>query len=145
MERDIGADLYVGIQVGEGGDRETKGFLVQAKLRRNLKGGAERRDLVEDCGGMLRRTEASYVWVYDDRGVRVLKAKQVHDADGRLGDLRARRASTLFARTLECHEGARELGLPHLRGLARMRSAVGNMLEELRAVQGIAISIDRRL
>jgi hypothetical protein len=142
LERDIGADLYVGIEVGEGKSRETKGFLVQAKLSRNLRNTA---DLLDECRDMLQRTRASYVWLYSDKGVRVLKAKQIRDF-ARTGpeDLPARKASTLFARTLECREGARVLGLPDARDPARMRSAIGIMLEELRAAQGVAISIDRR-
>jgi hypothetical protein len=60
LEGEIGADLYVGIEVQEGENRETKGFLVQAKLRRKLRHSA---DLRGDCQDMLSRTSASYVWL----------------------------------------------------------------------------------
>jgi hypothetical protein len=126
LERDIGADVYVGIEVREKNKRESKGFLVQAKLRRNLRDSAGHRDLWRECRGMLDRTASSYVWLYDRNGIGVLNAQQVRYPPGdRFEDLPTRTATTLFDGTLRCHEGAQELGLPAIEGgPARMRSEV---------------------
>jgi hypothetical protein len=142
MERDTGADLYVGIEVQANGMRETKGFLVQAKFQRNLRSFAERHVLSRQCRDMSDRTDAGYVWLYDHNRVRVLRAQQVLDSpDDQFQNLHARRASTLFTRTLECSEGARELGLPNVQGRAQMRSELGVLLQDLRAARGVAVSI----
>jgi len=141
LERYIGGDLYV--EVGEGAWRESKGFLVQAKFERNLiRHSAERQALREDCEDMLDRTTASYVWLYSDNRVRVLKAQQVRDSPEDPQSLPARRASTLFDRTLECREGARALGLPDVQGdEAHMRSALGTLLEGLRHPPPMAVGV----
>jgi hypothetical protein len=142
LESLIGADLYVGIEVREGDEQDTKGFLVQAKLKRNLD-SAGRQKLRNDCRKLLNRTEASFVWLYGPNGVRVLNAQRVRDSLENPLSLPARRTRTLFARTLECPEGDRALGLPDVRGRAQMRSALGTLLEGLRIAQAVAISIVR--
>lgn len=142
LEKDIGADLYVGIEVvGKSGRRESKGFLVQAKMQRNL--NRAEGELREACEKLLGITDASYVFVYGDGGVRVLNARPVfQDKQTRLRDMSARRVTTLFKRTLECTEGDFGLGLPTVKGVARARAALADKLKDLRIKQAIEVKIE---
>ena len=143
LEKAIGADLYVGISVSTGGQRKTKGFLVQAKIDRKLKSSSDFAALDKDCRDMLQRSDASYLWLYESNGVRVVDAKNVVKRGSRSPkELQRRRASTVFSRTLECSEGDFSLGLPSVRGTRKKpREALGEMLEELRIRNGIGIKI----
>src|SRR5262249_45771045 len=67
LESLVGADLYVEM---------SKGLLAQSKLGPNLSRG-ERRSLKRQCRRMLNRTDSSYVWVYTETGVRVIRAQDV--------------------------------------------------------------------
>ncbi|GAA5628243.1 hypothetical protein Brsp05_03539 [Brucella sp. NBRC 12953] len=142
LEKDIGADLYVGIEVvGGGGRRESKGFLVQAKLQRNL--NRAEGELRDACAKLLGITDASYVFVYGTGGVRVLNAKTVfEDTQMRVRDMSARRVTTLFKRTLECTEGDFGLGLPRAKGLAQARGALADKLKALRVERAIEVKIE---
>lgn len=143
LEKAIGADLYVGISVSAGSKEQTKGFLTQAKISNNLKTQTDFDDLEDDCGDMLKRSNASYVWLYEKSGVRVINADRVLNR-GSLSptNLTRRRASTVFARTLECTEGDFDLGLPLVRGTRKkQRAALGEMLEGLRVPKGVGVLI----
>jgi hypothetical protein len=144
LEKDIGADLYVGIEVsGPGGRRETKGFLVQAKLSRNLNRTSEEKELRDACKRLSDVTDASYVFVYGESGVRVVNAKKlVEDLGTRPRDMKTRRITTLFKRTLECTEGDVGLGLPQVRGAVRARSALSDKLRELRVERAVEVIIE---
>jgi hypothetical protein len=143
LEKAIGADLYVGISVSSGGKRESKGFLVQAKIGRKLKSKSDYDALEEDCEDMLQRSDASYLWLYEANGVRVVNAKEVLNRGSRSpNELLRRRASTVFTRTLECSEGDFSLGLPSVAGTQKKhRTALGEMLEELRVAKGLSVLI----
>ena len=143
LEKAIGADLYVGISVSSGGKRQSKGFLVQAKIGRKLKSMSDYDALAKDCGDMLERSDASYLWLYESNGVRVVKAVEVLKRGSKSPkELQRRRASTVFDRTLECREGDFDLGLPSVRGTRKKpRTALGEMLEELRVPRGIGVLI----
>lgn len=140
LEKPLGADLYVGISVSSHGIRQTKGFLVQAKISDKLVSSS---DLDEDCAEMLRRSAASYVWLYEKSGVRVVNAQDVLKRGEKSPKvLKRRRASTVFARTFECTEGDFHIGLPSVRGTKKPpRVALGEMLEELRVPQGVGVLV----
>jgi hypothetical protein len=140
LEKPLGADLYVGISVISSGIRQTKGFLVQAKISDKL---VRHSDLDEDCEKMLRRSAASYVWLYEKNGVRIVNAQDVVKRGSKSPKvLDSRRASTVFARTLECTEGDFGIGLPSVDGTKKApRVALGEMLEELRVPQGVGIIV----
>lgn len=140
LEKPLGADLYVGISVNSSGIRQTKGFLVQAKISDKL---VRISDLDKDCEEMLRRSAASYVWLYEKSGVRIVNAQDVVKRGIKSPKmLTRRRASTVFARTLECTEGDFEIGLPSVRGTKKApRTALGEMLEELRVPQGVGVLV----
>ena len=143
LEKPIGADLYVGISVSSGGKRQTKGFLTQAKISDKLKTQSDFDDLDNDCRDMLKRSNASYVWLYEKSGVRVINAEEMLKRGLQSPTkLKRRRASTVFARTLECTEGDFGLGLPSVRGTRKkLRAALGEMLEELRIPKGVGVLI----
>ncbi|WP_226562659.1 hypothetical protein [Salipiger thiooxidans] len=143
LEKAIGADLYVGISATSGGIRRSKGFLVQAKIGRKLKSISDYDALEEDCSDMLQRSDASYLWLYERNGVRVVKAEEVLKRGSKSPkELQRRRASTVFSRTLECSEGDFDLGLPPVRGTRKKpRTALGEMLEDLRVRKGVSVSI----
>ncbi len=145
LEKQLGADLYFGIEVIRDGHRESKGLFIQSKLKRNLKTKAQREDLEKACKQMLDRNESSYVWLYGSNGIRVLEARSIVENQTVLPlDMPARRASTLFSRTLECTEGAVNLGLPEVKSArGRLRSALADMLDELRVPQGVAVSVQQ--
>lgn len=143
LEKAIGADLYVGISVSSGGLQKSKGFLVQAKIESKLKSSSDFNALEEDCKDMLHRSDASYLWLYESNGVRVVDAKDVVKREWRSPtELHRRRASTIFSRTLECSEGDFSLGLPSVRGTRKKpREALGEMLEGLRVRNGVGVLI----
>lgn len=134
LERKIGADIYFGIEVMSDGRRETKGFLAQAKWRDD-RGGQTR--LTEQCSDMLKRTDSAYVWFYGPDGITYLNARTVETRDDRVV-FRGKRLQHHFARILECVEGDRSIGLP---SGPNQRTALGEMLENLGATTGIAVSI----
>ena len=141
LEKPLGADIYIGIEDLTGPARETKGLLVQAKMRKYL----HSMSLKEDCEKMLRRSKASYVWVYDERGLKVLDAQQiVGDPDHLSPNTKQRLPSTLFSRVLKCVEGDRALGLPDVSGNPKeQRHALARQLENLRIPRVISFSLLR--
>jgi hypothetical protein len=143
LEKLIGADLYVGISVNSGGNIQTKGFLTQAKIIGKLKAQKDFDDLDDACTQMLERSDSSYDWLYENSGVRVIKAEDVLKRTARDPSTWQRgRASTVFSRTLECTEGDFGIGLPSVWGRQMtQRAALGEMLEKLRVPKGIGISI----
>lgn len=144
LEKDIGADLYVGIEVYRpGGVRATKGFLVQAKLQHNLNRAVGEKELRGSCKQLFDITEASYVFVYGRGGVRVVDAKTlVEDTKTQPRDMKTRRVATLFKRTLECTEGDVGLGLPDVKGAARTRRVLSEKLKDLRVKRAIEVTIE---
>jgi hypothetical protein len=144
LEKPTGTDLYVGISVQIESKIITKGFLVQAKISDKLNSQKDFDGLRDDCSKMLKRSESSYVWLYENSGVRVVNAEDVLKNSSRNPSIwRRRRASTVFSRTLECTEGDFRIGLPPVRSkkMTERRKALGEMLEKLRADRGVDISI----
>jgi len=140
LEKQLGADLYIGIEVIEGKHRQSKGLLIQSKLREKLN-STQRDALRGACKDMLNSSNASYVWIYAENGIRVFEASEVAGLHYRtFDDLTARRTTTLFKRTLECSEGDVSLGLPYVPS-SQMRSALEVMLKERRIRHGVAVTI----
>lgn len=111
VEDICGADMYVAITVRVPGQPPiSKGFLVQAKV-----GPAGRsKDLVTQCGKMKAKTEAAYVWIYDEEGKLVVRSAE--DVLSRTPRSRRpwpdRGISDLVASVLECREGDQGFGIP---------------------------------
>lgn len=122
LEGKLGADLYVGIRlVRNRRVRMSKGFLVQAKLD----GRPDRRRLEEQSNKMSSFTRASYVWIYTEDGVNVVRANEA-SADYR----EVRRLDSLITETLYCHEGDFGLAIPRGR-LSRRACAISSSSWEL--------------
>ncbi|GAB5460210.1 hypothetical protein [Hoeflea alexandrii] len=147
LEKDIGADLYVGVEVsGPGRRRKTKGFLVQAKLRDKLSGTSDEKLLRDSCKRLSGITEASYVFIYGPSGVGVINAtKLVEDSRTRPRDMKTRRVTTLLKKTLECSEGDVDLGLPNNRRAGRTRRALSDRLKGLKVERAVEVIIESSL
>jgi hypothetical protein len=90
-ERRFGADLGLVITASGRHVNFSKGFLIQAKLsRREHPDGLPQMTpdarLKRQCTDMLSVTSDSYVWVYGENGIRVLRAGSVLAADDRVSD-----------------------------------------------------------
>lgn len=111
VESICGADMYVAITVRKPGHSPvSKGFLVQAKL-----GPAGRsKDLVTQCEKMKAKTDAAYVWIYNEEGKLVVR--KADDITSRTPRSRKpwpdRSVSDLIEKVLECREGDRGFGIP---------------------------------
>jgi hypothetical protein len=73
-ERKIGADLYISVVRRDLDFTKSKGILVQAKRRISLLRDDESRRLGNQSKRMYRRSDDSYVWIYEQDGVTCTKA-----------------------------------------------------------------------
>lgn len=87
-----------------------KGFLAQAKLLRR-RGKDDWTTLRAQCEKMLQRSTESYVFLYSDKGIRVVPALSVIAAQGptRVSDLYGRTAKKFFEEHLQCFIGDRAI------------------------------------
>lgn len=104
QEREFGADFAGVLNVNTPDFTVAKGFLAQAK-RGNLSSSKERDRLVEQCETMLKHSPASFVFVYNWNGVRVLPAISVVAAKGRISHCYDRPVGRFFEEHLECFIG----------------------------------------
>jgi hypothetical protein len=122
LEKPTGADMYISI-TDSGFDGFSKGILVQTKrLKPTLKPVAEgfyyrsMEDprLADQCARMLHITPESYVWVYGEKGVGVVHARDALDTgEAALEPVSDRSTYDLFRKIVECEEGDPRYGLPH--------------------------------
>jgi hypothetical protein len=63
-ERPVGADLYISVVRQDEDDTFSKGMLVQSKWDHTF--FPDRKDVREQCARMLRRSNSSYVWVFEE-------------------------------------------------------------------------------
>lgn len=139
LERSLGADLYIGVEIISEQGRVTKGLLVQAKWDGPLV-DKERGDLRRQCQEMLARTDASYVWAYSEAGIRSRHAedftkKEVSMMSAPDG------IGRLFSEVMACNRGDPALGLPDVEDTAQKRIALGAMLKELSVPHGMALTV----
>jgi len=120
LEKSTGADLYISI-TNSGYDGFSKGILVQTKrLKPTLKtavGGYYYRSigdprLSDQCARMLHISPDSYVWVYGEKGVGVVHARDALDI-GAAESVPDRSTYDLFRQIVECEEGDTRYGLPY--------------------------------
>lgn len=138
LEKRSGVDLYIGIQIDDG-DPVSKGFFVQAKWKESGRTAKEQKSLVEQCEKISARTDAGYLWMYGAGGVDVVPAAEVAAHSGTPPEqLASRKINEVLQQVLDCFEGDRRYGLPQ--GVP-MRKALGAMLEEFGAAQGVAIEV----
>ncbi|HWD26321.1 MAG TPA: hypothetical protein VG387_04100 [Rhizomicrobium sp.] len=141
LESRIGADLYIGLETVLNGETESKGLLVQAKWDEPLtKSGAK--GLRESCRRMLRKTSASYVWLYGRDGVTSLPAAGLKTK--RVGKIRGGASiGKLISEALACREGDGRIGLPPARDRSERRRTLGGMLVEWSVSNGISVRVEK--
>lgn len=107
LEKPTGADLYISVvrqdDLGEG---FSKGMLVQSKWDHAL--SKDRKRFREQAGKMLRRSDSSYIWVYEERGISVVRAEEVGESE--LDRTDAMTVGELIAGGLKCDEGDPDIG-----------------------------------
>lgn len=135
LEKKTGTDLYVGVEVTIHGQRESKGFFVQAKWD-GKRAADDQARLVSQCRKMLSITDQAFVWSYGKSGVNVTRA---HDEVYTAGAVSPRTLSDQFYEVFSCREGTKDLALPiH----ERPRVALGEMLQTLGKEAGLAFVVD---
>jgi hypothetical protein len=80
QEKRVGADLVVAVGIDLDGFKQWKGFLVQAKVNKNIRHGVSVDSLprlINQCRNMQRHTNEAYVFAYGNQSTKVLKAINV--------------------------------------------------------------------
>lgn len=132
-----GADLYLSISL-DGPDRFDKALFIQAKYDRNVK----REELLSACERMERHigSSASYVWIYEPGGVKVLSPTSVRRMKGNsIEGLPRRSVAGLTGRVLDCYAGSRKWGIPM--GPNR-RQNLAERLREVRALNALDVALE---
>ncbi|TXM93092.1 hypothetical protein [Methylobacterium sp. WL116] len=138
MERRIGADLYIGIDIDTEQGRITKGLLVQSKWDSSLTTRTSA-ELNRACDNMLAVSDASYVWIYSASGVRVIDARKVRTRKKILGKLSGGEGlDDFFDDALACVKGDFQMGLPDE---IDTRQALRGKLKELSVPTGLIVNI----
>lgn len=148
-EHKSGADLYIGIRVEMPQMPLTisKGLLIQAKKARQVpltkqpvRVGNEQRELLTQCGKMLKRTDkGAFVWVYGPGGTHVVPASDVMDLQHVPPEfLEGRNVAEQFRDVLDCFSGDVNLVGPDI---FESDAALGAFLEEIAVQRGVAINL----
>lgn len=116
QESRFGADFLIVLSIDLPNFRISKGFLAQAKL---IKDGRVR-DLTElrsQCEKMLSISRDSYVFLYDNQGVRVAPATAVAASTSNPNKVYDKSAQRFFMDHLECFVGDPAIAMPSPDGL----------------------------
>lgn len=141
-ERPVGADLYISVVVDDGDNEIRKGMLVQAKWDGSLRRSPERAKLREQSERMLGRSRESYVWVYEPRGVAVVRAARAMDAASPTALTReARTLGDLLVDGLSCTAGDPAIGIDTSLPLVE---ALNSRIRELAATTGLSFAVIKR-
>jgi hypothetical protein len=141
LEKRTGIDLYLGVEVASpSGETVSKGIFVQSKLQDSLGYPSDHRDLRRQCEKMVIRSDkGSYVWIYGPNGVRVVPASEVATQTKMSPtSLGSRSVGELFQNVFDCFAGDQRHANPDI---FRSRAALGEMLQELGAQNGVALTI----
>jgi hypothetical protein len=109
QERKNGADLYVSLVRNDLEIPKSKGLLVQAKRRTSLLKSGEPRRLGNQSKRMYRRSDESYVWIYESN--RIVSAVAPQASQPQLSIItNPTSVGTLIADGLRCNRGDDEIG-----------------------------------
>lgn len=108
QEREFGADFLGVLNIALPDFSVAKGFLAQAKLLRNGSIG-DVQELKDQCEKMLRHTPAAFVFLYSERGMRVLPAVSVLGAAFDPLQVYSRSAQRFFEEHLQSFIGDRSI------------------------------------
>ena len=142
LEKPTGTDLYIGIRLEDekANYKLEKGLLIQSKISTKIT-TAEHKKLVSQCELMTTRsTSGSFVWLYDDLGVKVIPANEIAANPGLdARDIFSRNTTEFFRDVLDCFLGDRNLVWG---SIFDDIEALNNLLRELAISKGIVINID---
>lgn len=125
-EKHIGADLLLHVALNTPQQTYSKGVLVQAKRERasGKLSGAEHRELVDQCGKMLRFTPAAFVFHYTASGIGCASATLVQgSADRNLGRVCLWSSHRFFLELFRCPIGDPRMTIDMMDDL-RVRNAI---------------------
>lgn len=109
QERKTGADLYISLVRHDLEVPKSKGMLVQAKRRSSLHKSGESRRLGNQSKRMYRRSDHSYVWIYES--TRVISAAAPQSNEPQLAIItNPISVGTLIADGLRCNKGDEDIG-----------------------------------
>lgn len=138
LEWITGADLFLTISL-EGPDGFDKGLFIQTKYDRNI----SREELVDACQRMQRYggVEGSYVWIYEQNGVKVLSPNEIRKMRGdSIAGLHSRSVAGFTGRILDCFAGSQSWGVPM--GPNR-REEIGRRFREVRAQNALDVALKK--
>ena len=139
-EAEFGADIVATMNIDLEEYRADKGILIQAK-RLNTGGRFEATDwrrLEAQIGKMSKYTNESYIWCYDENGVRSIKAATLKGLESRKpDDLYVSKCATFFGEFFQCKHGD-----PIISGYGSL--ALARLREQYEAKSAISFSIRQR-
>lgn len=134
QESEIGADLVVALAMNLDGVTQSKGFLVQAKVNKNVRSGVSVDSIAKlrsQCHNMTELTNDAYVFAYGQQNTKVLKALNVL-TEASLSEISDKGIVEFFEDVMMCW-----LGDPGIS--ARNHSDLENLVKAMEARSGALI------
>lgn len=128
QEKIYGADFLGVLTVDISDCKLSKGFLVQAKMEKNLK----IKELKEQCDKMLQISPDSFVFVYNEEGVKIYPAISVLNSEKPPLKLFHRTPAGFYELHFESFIGDRKLSAPNISVLEEIRRENEEKLEKVR-------------
>lgn len=127
-EAEFGADIVATVNVNLEEYRADKGILIQAKrldARRRFE-ATEWRRLQKQIGKMSAHTNESYIWCYDESGVRSIRAASLRGVESRRpDDLYVSKCATFLGEFVQCKHGDPIISGCGRQALTRLRDQYG--------------------
>ena len=144
-ESRFGADLGLVLRMSGRGFDVTKGYLIQAKMVKALQfeiledppfGKGDR--VFTQCKDMLKITQESYIWLYSETGISILRAGSMVETDpSRIPRMRRQSLYGFMMRAFMSWNGDYRLG-------DLGKQSLESMMEEYTVKQAILIHADER-
>lgn len=128
QEKIFGADFLGVLRIKIRDYDLSKGFLVQAKMKKNLNMTVLR----EQCEKMLQISPSSFVFIYDEEGVKIYPAISVLNSKKSPSSLFHRTPASFYELHFESFIGDRKLSAPNISVLEGIRKENEEKLDALR-------------
>jgi len=128
QEKIYGADFLGVLRIDTPNYKVSKGFLVQAKMKKNLK----MIELKQQCDKMLKISPSSFVFVYDDDGIKIYPAISVLNSEKHPSKMFHRTPAGFYKLHFESFVGDRKLSAPNISILEKIRKENEEELDEIR-------------